>query len=241
MPQPPVSSYFIRQAYDTRKPCRNIRSNKQRSRTSFLLPLVASINRSISRLVRCFRSLSPRQCFPLCARVSFCREFSLCDAPETRVNRGGDFSTMNKRDHFVECFGGTVVLPVFKREICNTRKPMNAQMSQSNRHEVARAGRRVSQGVILRKPTPTRCPIFHPNTPSPIASILPTTSWPGTRVGESYWKSVAPDARDLRYSKGRPDHGISDRDKKHQPKKNYGIPTSIYSRGDRHWWKRRTR
>ena len=59
MPQPPVSSYFIRQAYDTRKPCRNIRSNKQRSRTSFLLPLVASINRSISRLVRCFRSLSP--------------------------------------------------------------------------------------------------------------------------------------------------------------------------------------
>src|SRR5271165_2912126 len=33
---------------------------------------------------------------------SFCREFSLCDAPETRMNRGGDFSTMNKRDHFVE-------------------------------------------------------------------------------------------------------------------------------------------
>src|SRR5258705_41383 len=31
-----------------------------------------------------------------------------------------------------------------------------------------------------------------------------------TRVGESYWKSVAPDARVLRYSKGRPDHGISD-------------------------------
>jgi hypothetical protein len=42
MPQPPVSSYFIRQASDTRKPCRNIRSNKQRSRTSFLLPLAAS-------------------------------------------------------------------------------------------------------------------------------------------------------------------------------------------------------
>jgi hypothetical protein len=33
---------------------------------------------------------------------SFCREFSLCDAPETRMNRGGDFSTMNKRHHFVE-------------------------------------------------------------------------------------------------------------------------------------------
>jgi len=107
--------------------------------------------------------------------------------------------------------------------------------------EVRRGGRRVSQGVILRKPTPTRCPIFHPNTPSPIASILSTISWPGTRVSESYWKSVAPDARDLRYSKGRPDHGISDRDKKHQPKKNYGIPTSIYSCGDRHRWKRRTR
>src|ERR1700687_5898457 len=47
-------------------PCRNIRSNKQRSRTSFLLPLVASINRSTSREVRCFRSLisanTPRQC-----------------------------------------------------------------------------------------------------------------------------------------------------------------------------------
>ena len=207
--------------------------------------------------VRCLRSLisanTLRQCSPpptaaldplffrFCARLSFCREFNPCEAPETRMNRGGDLLCIYKRDHFVECVGGTVVLPVFKREICNTRKPMNAQMSQSNRHEVARAGRRVSQGVILRKPTPTRCPIFHPNTPSPIASILPTTSWPGTRVGESYWKSVAPDARDLRYSKGRPDHGISDRDKKHQPKKNYGIPTSIYSRGDRHWWKRRTR
>jgi len=34
-----------------------------------------------------------------------------------------------------------------------------------------------------------------------------------TRVGESYWKSVAPDARVPRYSKGRPDHGISDNDK----------------------------
>jgi len=34
-----------------------------------------------------------------------------------------------------------------------------------------------------------------------------------TRVGESYWKSVAPDARVLGCSKGRPDHGISDSDK----------------------------
>jgi hypothetical protein len=37
---------------------------------------------------------------------SFCREFSLSDAPETRMNRGGDFSTVYKRDHFVECVGG---------------------------------------------------------------------------------------------------------------------------------------
>src|SRR5260370_38930341 len=41
--------------------------------------------------------------------------------------------------HFVECVGGTVVLPVFKREICNTRKPMNAPMSQSNHNEGPRA------------------------------------------------------------------------------------------------------
>jgi hypothetical protein len=56
-------------------------------------------------------------------RLSFCREFNPSDAPETRMNRGGDFSTIYKRIHFVECVGGTVVLPVFKREICNTRKP----------------------------------------------------------------------------------------------------------------------
>jgi hypothetical protein len=31
-----------------------------------------------------------------------------------------------------------------------------------------------------------------PNRSFSTASILPTTSWPGTRVGESYWKSVAP-------------------------------------------------
>ena len=148
---------------------------------------------------------------------------------------------MNKRDHFVECFGGTVVLPVFKREICNTRKPMNAQMSQSNRHEVARAGRRVSQGVILRKPTPTRCPIFHPNTPSPIASICRPPHGRVLALANRTGNRSHQMQEVLRYSKGRPDHGISDRDKKHQPKKNYGIPTSIYSRGDRHWWKRRTR
>src|SRR5258706_518286 len=31
------------------------------------------------------------------------------------------------------------------------------------------------------KPTPTRCPSFQPWTPGPMASIFPTTSWPGTR------------------------------------------------------------
>src|SRR5271165_2319146 len=41
------------------------------------------------------------------ARLSFCREFTLSDAPETRMNRGGDFSNIYKRDHFVECVGGT--------------------------------------------------------------------------------------------------------------------------------------
>src|SRR5208283_866721 len=45
--------------------------------------------------------------FPFLACLSFCREFTLSDAPETRMNRGGDFSTMNKRDHFVDSVDGT--------------------------------------------------------------------------------------------------------------------------------------
>ena len=32
--------------------------------------------------------------------------------------------------------------------------------------------------------------------------------WSHYSIGESYWKSIAPDARVLRYSKGRHDHGI---------------------------------
>jgi hypothetical protein len=36
----------------------------------------------------------------------FCREFTLSDAPETHMNRRGDFSTIYKRDHFVESVGG---------------------------------------------------------------------------------------------------------------------------------------
>ena len=58
-------SSFNPQASDTRKPCRNMRSNRQRSRASFRLPLVASISRSTSRPVRCFRSLSSPPVFPL--------------------------------------------------------------------------------------------------------------------------------------------------------------------------------
>ena len=48
----PTWSSFMRHASDTRKPCRNIRNNRQRSRASFRLPLVASISRSTSRPVR---------------------------------------------------------------------------------------------------------------------------------------------------------------------------------------------
>jgi hypothetical protein len=33
---------------------------------------------------------------------SFCREFNLSDAPETRMNRGGDFSNIYKMNHFVD-------------------------------------------------------------------------------------------------------------------------------------------
>ena len=33
---------------------------------------------------------------------SFCPEFNLCDAPETRMNRGGDFLNIYKRIHFVD-------------------------------------------------------------------------------------------------------------------------------------------
>src|SRR5271157_87945 len=127
-------SSFMPQASDTRKPCRNIRSNKHRSRISFLPPFVASINRSTSREVRCFRSLisaSPRPVFPaevcpvpdlpffpLLACLSFCREFTLSDAPETRVNRGGDFSTMNKRDHFVECYWRVLLVCILASAVC---------------------------------------------------------------------------------------------------------------------------
>ena len=37
---------------------------------------------------------------------SFCREFTLSDAPETRMNRGGDFSNTYKRNHFVVSLDG---------------------------------------------------------------------------------------------------------------------------------------
>src|SRR5271166_5437920 len=68
-----------------------MKSNKQRSRTSFLLPLVASIKRSTSCDVRCFRSLTsastPLPVFPR-------RSSSPC-----RTLR---FSPFWRVDHFVE-------------------------------------------------------------------------------------------------------------------------------------------
>src|SRR5271165_4096143 len=39
---------------------------------------------------------------PFLASLSFCREFGLLLAPETRMNRRGNLCTMNKRDHFVD-------------------------------------------------------------------------------------------------------------------------------------------
>jgi hypothetical protein len=68
---------------------------------SFLLPLVDSINRSNLAAGEVFSVAAPRQCSPLCVRASFCREFILWNAPETRMNRGGDFCNIYKRDHFV--------------------------------------------------------------------------------------------------------------------------------------------
>src|SRR5271157_4484527 len=56
--------------------------------------------------------------FPLLACLSFCREFTLSDAPETRMNRGGDFSTMNKRDHFVECYWRVLLVCILASAVC---------------------------------------------------------------------------------------------------------------------------
>ena len=44
----------------------------------------------------------PRPCFRFCVRSSFCREFSLCDAPETRIKRAWGFWNIDKMFHFVE-------------------------------------------------------------------------------------------------------------------------------------------
>jgi hypothetical protein len=44
--------------------------------------------------------------FRFCARLSFCREFNPCEAPETRMNRGGDLLCIYKRIHFVESGDG---------------------------------------------------------------------------------------------------------------------------------------
>jgi hypothetical protein len=45
----------------------------------------------------------------------FCREFTLSDAPETRINRRGEFSTIYKRIHFVESADGRGVFAGFCR------------------------------------------------------------------------------------------------------------------------------
>jgi hypothetical protein len=41
-------------------------------------------------------------CFRFCARSSFCREFPLCDAPETLASRAGGFRTIDEMLHFVD-------------------------------------------------------------------------------------------------------------------------------------------
>jgi hypothetical protein len=42
------------------------------------------------------------QSFPFFARSSFCRQFALCKAWQTRVNQGLGFSSIYKMDYFVE-------------------------------------------------------------------------------------------------------------------------------------------
>src|SRR5271165_6573735 len=56
----------------------------------------------------------------------FCREFSLCDAPETRMNRGGGFLRIYKRDHFVESVGERGVLPGNRNQWVEFDKPSRA-------------------------------------------------------------------------------------------------------------------
>src|SRR3979411_1198275 len=64
-----------------------------------VLPVV-NLQRPSASVPRRQRPPSTPFFFRFCARLSFCREFSLSNAPETRMNRGGDFSTIYKRIHF---------------------------------------------------------------------------------------------------------------------------------------------
>jgi len=73
-------SSFIRQASDTRKPCRNIRSNKQRSRARSCCPWSIQSTVQTSQLVRCFRSLPPAN-VPRFASVHHFVESLSCGMP----------------------------------------------------------------------------------------------------------------------------------------------------------------
>jgi hypothetical protein len=55
------------QASDTRKPCRNIRNNRQRSRASLRVPRVAAISLPTSSPVRWLRPALPRSALPALA------------------------------------------------------------------------------------------------------------------------------------------------------------------------------
>jgi len=46
------------------------------------------------------------RCFPETTEQSPHPSVPVCLETQTRMNRGGAFSTLNKRDHFVECVGG---------------------------------------------------------------------------------------------------------------------------------------
>jgi hypothetical protein len=81
---------------------------KQQAPVADLVPAsLRRLNQPLSlREVRCFRSLTLTSTrppfFPFLVCLLFCREFGLLHAPETRMNRGGAFLNIYKRDHFVE-------------------------------------------------------------------------------------------------------------------------------------------
>ena len=119
---------------------RNRRENLATSRLHITYP----VSRSISRPAMRFRSAFPRPCFRFCVRSSFCREFSLCNAPEIRINIAGGFQGIDKMVYFVE------------------RLPGPCRVSQRIRFATLRgpaenAGLRVSKVTRRMKPCLTRC------------------------------------------------------------------------------------